>query len=99
MFARYYNILTAIEVVKDYPVTGIGFGNYGFVFMPYVSKVYLAKKETRPLTENQDRVHQDFMDVLVATGIMGLLVYLYAIWAYTRMMYVHLMNNRLLLWL
>ena len=96
MFARYYNILTAIEVVKDYPVTGIGFGNYGFVFMPYVSKVYLAKKETRPLTENQDRVHQDFMDVLVATGIMGLLVYLYAIWAYTRMMYVHLMNNRLL---
>ncbi len=97
MFTRYYNALVAIEVIKDYPVFGLGFGNYVTVFQPYLRKVYIKTGETRLWTENQDRVHSRLLDILVTTGFMGLACYLFGVYSYIKMVYRSLHEHRLLI--
>lgn len=68
------------EVIKDYPITGIGFGmqthqKEGFL------KRYNAQlpPEKRP-SEIVESPHNIFWDVAVRTGIPGLVLFLYILW-------------------
>lgn len=77
---RYNNALIAMAIIKDNPVLGIGLDNLGFVYQDYENKLNIRGAEI------QDRIHSDFFDVAVQTGILGLCAYLWCIFAYIKMM-------------
>jgi O-antigen ligase len=68
-----------VEVIRDYPVTGIGFG-----MQIYSNKnvLDLEKYNRRlPLEQRQDAIipspHNTFLDIALRTGIIGMLLYMY----------------------
>ncbi len=74
------------EIVKDYPVFGIGFG-----MQTYDDQSLLRKYNERvPIEYRQDGTiiaapHNMLMDVAVRTGVVGLLLFLYIIFAFVHM--------------
>lgn len=65
----------AVEGVKERPVLGWGQGNFNYVFNEqYDPSLYNAEAW-------YDRVHNIFLDWLIAGGVLGLLAYLSIIWA------------------
>lgn len=87
---RYNNALIAIAIIKDNPVFGIGLDNLGIVYQYYENKLHIHGAEI------QDRIHSDFFDVAVQTGILGLCAYLWCIFAYIKMMVRSCGEHRLL---
>ncbi|MFH1336116.1 MAG: O-antigen ligase family protein [Candidatus Zixiibacteriota bacterium] len=62
---------TSLNMIKDKPIWGIGLGNFGQLFNRY-------KVEGR--YDNYSHPHNDFLNVAVNSGLLGLLAYLY-LWA------------------
>ncbi len=94
---RYYNALVAKEIIKDYPVLGIGFGNIGKGYPYYIKEVYRKTGATAQITEIQDRIHCEPLDVLVTMGILGFVAYLYCVFGYIKMIYRSVREHDLLL--
>ncbi len=86
MFMRVYQYLTGIEIIKDYPLLGIGADTLGMIYPQYLSEVYKKRNEHRYF-ENQNRIHNDILDMAVSRGILGLGVYVWFIYAFTRMVW------------
>jgi len=68
------NYLT-FEVIKDYPVTGIGFGMQTFV-QNIKQKDYLNRIPKKYLPVNVRSTHNIFLSIAVRLGIVGLLLFL-----------------------
>jgi O-antigen ligase len=62
---------TSWNMIKDKPIWGIGLGNFGQLFSQY-------KVEGK--YDNYSHPHNDFLNVAVNSGLLGLLAYLY-LWA------------------
>jgi len=61
---------TSINIIKNKPIWGIGLGNFGNLFNQYkVAGTY----------DNYSHPHNDFLNVAVNSGLLGLLAYL-SIW-------------------
>ncbi len=54
------------------------------IYPQYLAKVYKENGEHRYF-ENQNRIHNDFLDMAVSRGLPGLGVYLWFVFAYARM--------------
>lgn len=54
-----------IEIIRDYPVSGTGFGTFGYIFPGY---------EPERLAYQYAHAHSDFLELLSETGIAGFLV-------------------------
>lgn len=95
---RYYNVLIAMEIIKDYPILGIGNGNMSSVYPYYVNEI-LKKPGGKGYVfrEIQDRVHSSPFDTLVTMGIIGGLVSLWFLYSYTRMIWCSLNVHRILI--
>jgi O-antigen ligase len=68
-----------IQIIKDYPVTGIGFGMQTYtpeLLNPYAEKHYKMAELWAP--------HNTFIDVAVRCGIPGLVLFLYILFAFAR---------------
>lgn len=63
----------ALPMVRDYPITGVGFGAFGQVFTSYVP----PGEPGRWL-----QLHNDYLEVLVEGGVPGGLLLLALMWAY-----------------
>jgi len=77
--------LNYIEIVKDYPIAGIGFG-----MEAYGEKSLLEKYNARLPARYQQSVpakapHNSLIDVAVRTGLVGLAFFLYAGYAFVKM--------------
>ncbi|HEX7400911.1 MAG TPA: O-antigen ligase family protein [candidate division Zixibacteria bacterium] len=59
---------TSWNMIKDKPIWGIGLGNFGLLFNQY-------KVEGK--YDNYSHPHNDFLNVAVNSGLLGLLAYLY----------------------
>lgn len=92
---RRYNVLMAVEIIKDYPVLGIGFGTIDDIYIPYMNKVLAKTGGENYKFQLQDRIHSDFFDRTVNTGLLGLCAYLFFIYSYIKMMWSQ-NGNRLL---
>lgn len=80
-------MFTTLEIVKDYPVTGIGFGNE-----TYGKKVDLRMYNNRaPEKYRQSHnyivaaPHNMFLNILVRTGFLGLVLFLSILFVFVRM--------------
>jgi putative inorganic carbon (hco3(-)) transporter len=77
--------LNYIEIVKDYPIAGIGFG-----MEAYGEKSLLEKYNARLPARYQQPApakapHNSLIDVAVRTGLVGLAIFLYAVYAFVKM--------------
>lgn len=61
----------SMEMVADYPVTGVGAGNWQFKIVDYFKGLGLAKEQL-----NWVRPHNDFIWVVTEKGIIGLFFFL-----------------------
>lgn len=78
--------LKTADMVKDHPIMGVGAGNWKLLFPAYgLEGSYRMQDQHVVFT----RVHNDFLEVLVELGLIGLLIYLgnfvlawYNLWRY-----------------
>jgi tetratricopeptide (TPR) repeat protein len=86
MFLRVFQYLTGLKIIHDYPILGIGPETLGMIYPQYLSKIYRETGEYRDF-KNQNRIHNDFLDIAVSRGLLGLGVYLWFVFAYARMVW------------
>ncbi|MGR3293195.1 MAG: O-antigen ligase family protein, partial [Candidatus Scalindua sp.] len=86
MLMRVFQYTTGLKIIYDYPILGIGPDTLGMIYPQYLAEVYKEKGEYRHF-ENQNRIHNDFLDIAVSRGLLGLGVYLWFIFAYARMVW------------
>lgn len=74
-----------IEIIKDYPITGIGFGMQTYdnkdLLNRYNARVPIEYRQETPIAAP----HNLLLDVAVRLGLVGLALYLYIIFAFVRM--------------
>jgi len=71
--------LTYIEVIKDYPIQGIGFGLQSYADENFMRKYYERTEPARRTTTIYRAPHNFVIDILVRLGIVGLALYLYTL--------------------
>lgn len=72
---RVFKWRTALEMIKQYPVTGVGAGNLKVNYALYQAKVRdKAGYELRSTSESN--VHNEYLQVFAETGLLGLLGFL-----------------------
>jgi tetratricopeptide (TPR) repeat protein/O-antigen ligase len=86
MLMRIFQYTTGLKIIHDYPILGIGPDTLGMIYPQYLATVYKEKGEHKHF-ENQNRIHNDFLDIAVSRGLLGLGVYLWFIFAYARMVW------------
>lgn len=68
---RIYSVLTGLEIFKEYPIIGTGFGSYGSsASLTTGSKIY----DKYDINE-QFYADNDYIKVLVETGLVGFIIY------------------------
>jgi len=89
MRMRVFQYLTGLKIIQDYPILGIGPDTLGMIYPQYLSKVFKEKDEHRYLGNKKtaERIHNDFLDMTVSRGLLGLGVYVWLIFAYARMVW------------
>ena len=89
MRMRVFQYLTGLKIIHDYPILGIGPDTVGKIYPQYLLKVFKEKDEHRYLRNKKiaDRIHNDFLDITVSRGLLGLGVYVWFIFAYARMVW------------
>ena len=83
---RFLQYLAGLRIIHDYPILGIGPDTLGMIYPQYIAKLYREMNEYR-VFENQNRIHNDLLNTTVSTGLLGLGVYLWFIFAYARMVW------------
>jgi O-antigen ligase len=74
------------EVIKDYPITGIGFGMQAFI-NNIDKNAYMKKipEEYRPGPDEVYTPHNLLLDITVRLGLIGLILFLYIIFVFGRL--------------
>ena len=79
--------LTTLEIIKDYPVTGIGFGmeTYGYSdfidLAKYNAKIPPQYRQVTPVGSP----HNSLADIAVRTGVVGLALFLFVFFVFVRL--------------
>lgn len=93
---RLFNSRIGLAIIKDYPLLGVGQDNLDKVFLKYIAKSYLGvdtsldqAKQLMVVSNgekrwfiNQSRIHQDFVDLGVTRGLLGIAAYLFMIYTF-----------------
>ncbi len=80
--------MTGLKIIRDYPILGIGPDTLEMIYPQYRLKTYKDKGEYKYNNQKTaDRIHNDFLDVAVSVGLLGLGVYLWFIFSYARMVW------------
>jgi len=79
--------LTTLEIIKDYPITGIGFGMETYGYSDFID---LAKYNAKIPPKYQQRTiikspHNSFADIAVRTGVVGLILFLFIYFIFVRL--------------
>jgi len=80
--------LTTLEIIKDYPVAGIGFGMETYGYSDFID---LAKYNAKiPPQYQQPGIavgspHNSFADIAVRTGVVGLALFLFVYFVFIRL--------------
>jgi len=77
---RIYISLAYIEIFKDFPIQGIGFGLQSYADVNFLKKYYDRGDPDRRAKEITKAPHNSIIDILVRLGIVGLVLYLYALY-------------------
>ena len=76
---RWFQYKTAAKIMTDYPVFGIGCDTLGMVYPRYF------KGQANINFENQNRIHNVMLEIVVTSGVVGLIAYIWFAGAWLRM--------------
>lgn len=79
---HYQMVFVGIDIIKDYPIFGVGQDCLGKVYKEYYIKRYTSK-----VFEDQNRLHNEFLDVTVDTGLVGLGAWIFFLVCYFRIVW------------
>jgi len=83
--------MNSLAMVKDYPITGVGVGNYRIYFQKYQSQaIQCSWVGERYRVFN---AHNDHIQFLVEFGLIGLGLWLFILWRFFCMVYVTLSHT------
>ncbi|MFH2130743.1 MAG: O-antigen ligase family protein, partial [bacterium] len=75
---RLYTTQTLIPMLRDYPVMGVGYGNYGYQYLNYQAKFF--SNPDRLIYQDKavglKEAHSEIIHVLAETGIIGLILFI-----------------------
>jgi tetratricopeptide (TPR) repeat protein/O-antigen ligase len=76
----FYN--TALNIIKDYPIFGVGFDNFRIIYSRYrLQEHNVIYKDYSNSDIVPERVHNEFLNIALNIGIVGLVLYLTFIFA------------------
>ena len=64
----------ALEIIEDYPVLGVGLGNYEVIAWKYLDQT--AADMTRQSNTRIDRTHNEYLNLACELGLVGLFMFL-----------------------
>jgi len=85
-FIRFCSGVVALKIIYEYPVLGIGQDCLGYIYPSYLKQIYYHLNFVK-FKENQNRIHNDFLDMAVSRGLVGLGVYIWLLTSYFRMVW------------
>jgi O-antigen ligase len=71
---------TYVEVIKEFPIHGIGFGLQSYAEANFLKKYHDRVDPAKRTADIITAPHNFFIDILVRLGIIGLALYLYALY-------------------
>ncbi len=77
--------LTFAEMIKDHPVTGIGFGMQSYHDIDFVAKYAKRVPKFRGIGDVVVAPHNFIIDIAVRIGIVGLILFLYVLFTFFKM--------------
>ncbi|MDI6686772.1 MAG: O-antigen ligase family protein, partial [Desulfobacterales bacterium] len=80
--------LTTLEIIKDYPITGIGFGMQTYGYSDFIDLVKYNAKIPPQYQQKGEMIrspHNSFADVAVRTGVVGLVLFLFIYFIFVRL--------------
>ncbi|MCF6157672.1 MAG: tetratricopeptide repeat protein [wastewater metagenome] len=82
-FSRIFQYMTALKIIQDYPVFGIGPDTIGIIYQRILAKVFSPQESDGDfIFPRQDRIHNDILDTAVTRGILGLSTYIWLLTAF-----------------
>jgi len=84
---------TYVEVIKEFPIHGIGFGLQSYAEANFLKKYHDRVDPAKRTADIITAPHNFFIDILVRLGIIGLALYLYALYK-AMMMVIKLAMNK-----
>lgn len=82
-FSRIFQYLAALEIIKDYPIFGIGPDTIGIIYQKNLAKVFSLQESDQGFPfPRQDRIHNDILDTAVTRGAFGLGTYVWLLAAF-----------------
>jgi len=68
----------SLLMFRDYPLLGIGYGNYGYLFPDYQAKLFDNPVNVKFIDKacSAKMAHSEFFHILAETGIIGLLLFM-----------------------
>lgn len=82
--SRFPIYLTAIEIIKDHPMIGIGSHNYGYYHLEYIKKVDWKKYKNyyveRFMDTKVSHAHNVLLDMILSYGVLGILFFVYVLY-------------------
>jgi len=85
----------ALELIREKPVFGWGVGTFG-VHYPLAQGKFLSREENKgyiPQANRSIHAHNDYLEIWVETGIVGLLIFLWIIFSFYRRAFSFLRKN------
>ncbi len=76
---RFIIYSTALEIIKDYPILGIGSHNYEYYHLEYVKKLDWKGEDSFSkyfLSHAPKHVHSVFLDIILSYGFLGTIIFL-----------------------
>ena len=81
--SRWELLVSGLDMIARYPLTGVGAGNYGIVLMrdypdthAAETVVWLRKKDNSTISDHSQAAHNLYVEVASETGLFGLAIYM-----------------------
>ncbi|MGC9365381.1 MAG: O-antigen ligase family protein [Fidelibacterota bacterium] len=76
-FGRLYIWRVSLGMVRDYPLLGVGYGNYGYQYLNYQAKFFSNPENLiyQDKAVGLKEAHSEIFHVLAETGVIGLLLF------------------------
>lgn len=78
IFSRIFIWEKTLKIVKENPITGVGLGNFKTNFLLYAED---RPKQIPLIKEVLEDVHNDFLEILVETGIIGFFIFIFLLFS------------------
>lgn len=95
-FGRLYIWRISLGMLRDYPLLGVGYGNYGYQYLNYQAKFFSNPENLiyQDKAVGLKEAHSEVVHILAETGVIGLILFLFIIVVFARYSQQVLQKNK-----